>query len=78
MLRLGTRVRLRNESGVVIARTLAGVTKYDVRLDDGRLVKYALDDELAVAESADSLPKQVPAPSASATTDGRRSARRFD
>ena len=48
MLRLGTKVRLGGQDALVVARTLAGVPRYDVRLDDGRLVKYALEADLEV------------------------------
>lgn len=51
MLRLGTRVRINGRNALVIARTLAGVPRYDVRLDDGQLVKYAFESELEVVGS---------------------------
>lgn len=48
MLRLGTKVRLGGQDALVVARTLAGVPRYDVRLNDGQLVKYAFEADLEV------------------------------
>lgn len=48
MLRLGTKVRLGGQEAMVVARTMAGVPRYDVRLSDGQLVKYAFESELEV------------------------------
>ena len=48
MVRLGTRVRLGGQDARVVARTLAGVPRYDVRLDDGQLVKYAVESDFEV------------------------------
>ncbi|WP_431857913.1 hypothetical protein [Azospirillum sp.] len=36
---------------MVVARTLAGVPRYDLRLDDGQLVKYALEADLEVVST---------------------------
>jgi hypothetical protein len=51
MLRLGAKVRIGGRDALVVARTLAGVPRYDVRLDDGQLVKYAFESELEVVGS---------------------------
>jgi len=51
MLRLGTRVRVGGQEALVVARTLAGVPRYDVRLNDGTVVKYALEADLEVADT---------------------------
>lgn len=48
MLRLGTKVKLDGQEAMIVARTLAGVPRYDVRLSDGRVVKYAFETELEV------------------------------
>lgn len=48
MLRLGTRVKLDGQEAMIVARTLAGVPRYDVRLSDGRVVKYAFETDLEV------------------------------
>ena len=48
MLRLGTRVRLAGQDAMVVARTLAGVPRYDVRFSDGQLAKYVFEAELEV------------------------------
>jgi len=55
MLRLGTRVRIDGQDALVVARTLAGVPNYDVRLSDGRLIKYAAESDLEVIEGAEVL-----------------------
>jgi len=55
MLRLGTKVRIDGQEALVVARTLAGVPNYDVRLSDGRLVKYAAESDLEVVEGAEVL-----------------------
>ena len=51
MLRLGTNVRHRGRDGMVIARTLGGNRSYDLRLVDGTIVKYALEEECEVVAS---------------------------
>lgn len=51
MLRLGTRVRMAGQDGLVVARTLAGTPAYDLRLADGRVVKYAAETDFEVIES---------------------------
>jgi len=51
MLRLGTKVRHRGRDGMVIARTLGGSRSYDLRLVDGTIVKYALEEECEVVAS---------------------------
>lgn len=56
MLRLGTKVRIAGQEGLVIARTLAGTPKYDVRLTGGRLIKYADESDLQVVEGSEVLP----------------------
>ncbi|MGQ9364796.1 hypothetical protein [Azospirillum sp. ST 5-10] len=48
MLRLGTRVRLNGQDALIVARTLVGTPSYDVRLTDGRIVKYAAESDLDV------------------------------
>ncbi|WP_084536807.1 hypothetical protein [Azospirillum halopraeferens] len=45
MLRLGTKVRLQGQEALIVARTLVGTPRYDVRLADGRLVKYAVETD---------------------------------
>ena len=52
MLRLGTKVRIGGQDALVVARTLAGVPTYDVRLNDGRLIKYAAGADLEVVEES--------------------------
>lgn len=56
MLRLGTKVRVDGQEAVVVARTLAGAPKYDVRLADGRLIKYASESDLEVLEESAVVP----------------------
>lgn len=51
MLRLGTKVRFGGQDAMVVARTLAGIPRYDLRLDDGHLVKYALEADLEVVST---------------------------
>lgn len=46
MLRLGTAVRLNGRDGMVVARTLTKDPYYDVRLDDGTVVKYVKEADL--------------------------------
>ena len=53
MLRLGTKVRINGRDALVVARTLAGVPRYDVRLDDGQVVKYAFESELEVVGTSE-------------------------
>jgi hypothetical protein len=56
MLRLGTRVRIDGQDALVVSPTLAGVPSYDVRLSDGRLVKYASESDLEVVDGGEILP----------------------
>ncbi|HEY0835571.1 MAG TPA: hypothetical protein VGE72_16835 [Azospirillum sp.] len=62
MLRLGTKVRIGGQEALVVARTLAGVPSYDVRLSDGRLVKYAAESDLEVMDVTDALPSTLQVP----------------
>ncbi|MBP2294566.1 hypothetical protein [Azospirillum rugosum] len=39
------------QDGLVVARTLAGTPAYDLRLADGRVVKYAAESDFEVVES---------------------------
>ncbi len=55
MLRLGTKVRLGGQDAMVVARTMAGVPRYDVRLSDGQLVKYAFESELEVVGADEAI-----------------------
>lgn len=65
MLRLGTRVRFAGQDALVVARTLAGEPTYDIRLADGRLIKYAAECDLELIEGEESQP-----PAASARPSG--------
>ncbi|AWJ91578.1 hypothetical protein Sp245p_17230 (plasmid) [Azospirillum baldaniorum] len=65
MLRLGTRVRFAGQEALVVARTLAGEPTYDIRLADGRLIKYAAESDLEPIEGDGSAP-----PPASARPSG--------
>lgn len=56
MLRLGTRVRFAGQDALVVARTLAGEPTYDIRLADGRLIKYAAESDLEAIEEDGSDP----------------------
>lgn len=56
MLRLGTRVRFAGQDALVVARTLAGEPTYDIRLADGRLIKYAAESDLEPIEGDGSEP----------------------
>lgn len=61
MLRLGARVRLAGQDALVVARTLAGVPAYDVRLADGRLVKYVAETDFEAVEPGEvSPPARLP------------------
>lgn len=53
MLRLGTRVRMAGQDGLVVARTLAGAPTYDLRLADGRVVKYVDEADFEVVDAGD-------------------------
>jgi hypothetical protein len=73
MLRLGTRVRIGGQEAQVVARTLAGVPAYDVRLADGRLVKYAAATDFEVIDPGEFLSKpQNPQAQNSQAQDIRR------
>lgn len=50
MLRLGTWVKYAGQDALVVARTLASEPTYDIRLADGRLVKYAAGSDLELIE----------------------------
>ncbi|GAA4258735.1 hypothetical protein GBZ26_11090 [Azospirillum formosense] len=66
MLRLGTRVRFAGQDALVVARTLAGEPTYDIRLADGRLIKYAAESDLEPIEGDGSeLPPAATRPSGS-------------
>lgn len=67
MLRLGTRVRLDGQDALIVARTLASQPKYDLRLADGRIVKYAAEADLDVGGTDD-----PPGGPANAGVTGRR------
>lgn len=46
MLRLGTPVKIKGRDALVVARTLAGDPRYDVRLADGTVMKYLKEEDL--------------------------------
>ncbi|HYE49773.1 MAG TPA: hypothetical protein VEB20_09300 [Azospirillaceae bacterium] len=46
MYRLGCKVRVRGQEGTLIGRVLLGNPSYDVRLNDGTLVKYVPERDL--------------------------------
>ena len=48
MLRLGTRVRLKGQNALIVARTFGSVPTYDVGFADGRIVKCAAEADLVV------------------------------
>ncbi|CAO3453129.1 hypothetical protein [Azospirillum argentinense] len=72
MLRLGTRVRFAGQEALVVARTLAGEPTYDIRLADGRLIKYAAASDLEPIEGDGSEPPSSPArpPGSGGSTEG--------
>lgn len=72
MLRLGTRVRIGGQEAQVVARTLAGVPAYDVRLADGRLVKYASETDFEVIEPGEFLSRPQDSQSRSQAEGSRR------
>jgi len=55
MLPLGIRVRIEGQEALIVARTLSGVPRYDVRLANGQLLKYAFESELEVINAGDAL-----------------------
>lgn len=46
MLRLGTPVKINGREALVVARTLAGDPRYDVRFADGTVEKYVKEQDL--------------------------------
>lgn len=58
MLRLGTPVKINGRDAMVVARTLAGDPRYDVRFTDGTVLKYVKEEDLepAVADGAAARP----------------------
>ncbi|MDW7551765.1 MULTISPECIES: hypothetical protein [Azospirillum] len=43
-------MRFAGQEALVVARTLAGEPTYDIRLADGRLIKYAAESDLEPIE----------------------------
>ncbi|WP_454017760.1 hypothetical protein [Azospirillum sp. Marseille-Q6669] len=58
-------MRFAGQEALVVARTLAGEPTYDIRLADGRLIKYAAESDLEPIEGDGSAP-----PPASARPSG--------
>ncbi|HYG87123.1 MAG TPA: hypothetical protein VD978_12765 [Azospirillum sp.] len=48
MLRLGTGVKVGGCDAVIIARTLCGAPRYDVRLRDGSVLSYVPEADIEV------------------------------
>lgn len=46
MIALGTMVLYQGRPALVVARTMAGTPTYDLRQEDGSVVKYVTEDEL--------------------------------
>lgn len=46
MIALGTTVLYRGRPALVVARTMAGAPTYDLRLEDGAVVKYVEEADL--------------------------------
>lgn len=46
MLRLGTPVRMNGRDALVVARTLAGDPRYDLRFEDGTVLKYVREEDM--------------------------------
>ena len=59
MLRLGTGVKVSGRDAVIIARTLCGTPRYDVRLRDGSLLSYVSEADIEVPPQTDT---QTPRP----------------
>ncbi|WP_207457495.1 hypothetical protein [Azospirillum sp. SYSU D00513] len=55
MLRLGTKVRIDGLNALIVARTLTAAPKYDLRLSDGRIIKYASEADFESMETAEQL-----------------------
>ncbi|WP_237905941.1 hypothetical protein [Azospirillum brasilense] len=49
-------MRFAGQEALVVARTLAGEPTYDIRLADGRLIKYAAESDLEPIEGDGSAP----------------------
>ncbi|WP_343207280.1 hypothetical protein [Azospirillum formosense] len=59
-------MRFAGQDALVVARTLAGEPTYDIRLADGRLIKYAAESDLEPIEGDGSeLPPAATRPSGS-------------
>lgn len=61
MLELGSTVTFRNRSALVVARTYGSPPRYDLRLANGGVVKYVLENEIVTddgppARAAAALP----------------------
>ena len=63
MLRLGTRVRIDGHNALIVARTLSGSPKYDLRLGDGRVIKYASEADFESIDTTEPLPAGLCTPS---------------
>ncbi|WP_449227856.1 hypothetical protein [Azospirillum argentinense] len=66
-------MRFAGQEALVVARTLAGEPTYDIRLADGRLIKYAAASDLEPIEEdgPDSPPAPArPSGSGGSTTGG--------
>ncbi|MGY0833111.1 hypothetical protein [Azospirillum argentinense] len=54
-------MRFAGQEALVVARTLAGEPTYDIRLADGRLIKYAAESDLEPIEGDGSEAPPAPA-----------------
>ncbi|WP_155524487.1 hypothetical protein [Oleisolibacter albus] len=43
---MGTKVRFKGREGTVVGRVLSGEPSYDIRLQDGTIVKYVAEADL--------------------------------
>lgn len=59
MIALGTTVLYRGRPALVVARTMAGSPTYDLRQEDGTVVKYVAESDLDRPADADP-PAKVP------------------
>ncbi|MDQ2102549.1 hypothetical protein [Azospirillum isscasi] len=54
-------MRYAGQDALVVARTLAGEPTYDIRLADGRLIKYAAESDLEPIEGGGAEPSATSA-----------------
>ncbi|MCW2243809.1 hypothetical protein M2351_008470 [Azospirillum canadense] len=65
-------MRMAGQDGLVVARTLAGTPAYDLRLADGRVVKYAAETDFEVVEPGDAPRGARPSSSPNSSSDRPR------